>query len=112
MQVQADALFRGILRGLYDFGTAPATPFRDEAANSVEEQFGADLLNWRKRLPSHATRPRLDAFLARFCPEWADRSSAPEDALRRDCQIAAQRCTGRGQIAARDQLQLVADTVS
>jgi len=45
-----DGLFRGILRGLYDFGTAPATPFRDEAADSVEEQFGADLLNWRKRL--------------------------------------------------------------
>ena len=75
MQVQADGLFRGILRGLYDFGTAPATPFRDEAADSVEEQFGADLLNWRKRLPSQATRPRLDAFLAQFCPKWADWSS-------------------------------------
>lgn len=70
--VQADGLFRGILRGLYDFGTAPATPFRDEAADSVEEQFGADLLNWRKRLPSHATQLRLDAFLAEFCPKWAD----------------------------------------
>jgi hypothetical protein len=75
MQVQADGLFQGILRGLYDFGTAPATPFRDEAADSVEDQFGADLLNWRKRLPSCATRPRLDAFLAQFCPKWADRSS-------------------------------------
>lgn len=70
MQVQADELFRGILRGLYDFGTAPATPFRDEADDSVEERFGADLLNWRNRLPSHATRPRLDAFLAQFCPKW------------------------------------------
>ena len=75
MQVQADDLFRGILRGLYDFGTAPATPFRDEAADAVEDQFGADLLNWRKRLPSHATRPRLDAFLAQFCPKWADWAS-------------------------------------
>jgi len=75
MQVQADGLFRGILRGLYDFGTAPATPFRDEAADSVEEQFGAELLNWRKRLPSHATQPRLDAFLAQFCPKWADWAS-------------------------------------
>ena len=36
MQVQADRLFRGILRGLYDFGTAPPTPFRDEAADSIE----------------------------------------------------------------------------
>jgi hypothetical protein len=72
MQVQADGLFRGILRGLYDFGTAPAMPFRDEAADSVEERFGADLLNWRNRLPSHATPPRLDAFLAQFCPKWAD----------------------------------------
>jgi hypothetical protein len=75
MQVQADELFRGLLRGLYDFGTAPATPFRDEAADSVEERFGADLLNWRNRLPSHATRPRLDAFLAQFCPKWRDRAS-------------------------------------
>jgi hypothetical protein len=75
MQVQADGLFRGILRGLYDFGSAPATPFRDEAADSVEERFGADLLNWRNRLPSHATRPRLDAFLAQFCPKWADWAS-------------------------------------
>ena len=75
MQVQADGLFRGILRGLYDFGTAPATPFRDEAADSVEEQFGADLLNWRNRLPNYATRPRLDAFLAQFCPKWADWAS-------------------------------------
>ena len=75
MQVQADDLFRGILRGLYDFGTVPATPFRDEAADSVEERFRADLLNWRNRLPSHATRPRLDAFLAQFCPKWADRAS-------------------------------------
>ena len=72
MQAQADGLFRGILRGLYDFGTAPATPFRDEAADSVEERFGADLSNWRNRLPSHATRARLDAFLAQFCPKWAD----------------------------------------
>jgi hypothetical protein len=75
MHVQADGLFRGILRGLYDFGIAPATPFRDEAADSVEEQFGAELLNWRKRLPSHATLPRLDAFLAEFCPKWADWAS-------------------------------------
>jgi hypothetical protein len=75
MQLPADALFRGILRGLYDFGTAPATPFHDEAADSVEERFGADLLEWRNRLPSHATRPRLDAFLARFCPKWADWAS-------------------------------------
>jgi len=75
MQVQADGLFRGILRGLYDFGTAPATPFRDEAADSVEDRFGADLLNWRNRLPSQATRPRLDAFLAQFCPKWADSAS-------------------------------------
>jgi len=75
MQVQADGLFRGILRGLYDFGTAPATPFLDEATDSIEEQFGADLLNWHKRLPSHATRPRLDAFLVQFCPKWADWSS-------------------------------------
>ena len=75
MQVQADGLFRGILRGLYDFGIAPATPFRDEAADSVEEQFGAELLNWRKRLPSHATQPRLDAFLVQFCPKWADWAS-------------------------------------
>ncbi len=75
MPVQADELFRGILRGLYDFGTAPATPFRDEAADSVEEQFGADLLNWRDRLPGRATRPRLDAFLAQFCPKWADWAS-------------------------------------
>ena len=75
MHVQADGLFRGILRGLYDFGIAPATPFRDEAADSVEDQFGADLLNWRKRLPSHATQPRLDAFLAQFCPKWADWAS-------------------------------------
>jgi hypothetical protein len=75
MKVQADGLFQGILRGLYDFGTAPATPFRDEAADSVEDQFGADLLNWRERLPSYATRPRLDAFLAQFCPKWADWSS-------------------------------------
>jgi hypothetical protein len=75
MQVQADGLFQGILRGLYDFGTAPATPFRDEAADSVEDQFGADLLNWRERLPSYATRPRLDAFLAQFCPKWADWAS-------------------------------------
>jgi hypothetical protein len=75
MQVQADGLFRGILRGLYDFGSAPATAFRDEAADSVEERFGADLLNWRNRLPSHATRPRLDAFLAQFCPKWADWAS-------------------------------------
>jgi len=75
MLVQADGLFRGILRGLYDFGIAPATPFRDEAADSVEERFGADLLNWRNRLPSHATRPRLDAFLAQFCPKWADWAS-------------------------------------
>lgn len=75
MQVQADGLFRGILRGLYDFGTAPPTPFRDQAADSVEEQFGADLLNWRNRLPNHATRPRLDAFLAQFCPKWADWAS-------------------------------------
>ena len=72
MQVQADRLFQGILRGLYDFGTAPPTPFRNEAADSVEEQFRVDLLNWRNRLPSHATRPRLDAFLAQFCPKWAD----------------------------------------
>jgi len=75
MKVQADGLFQGILRGLYDFGTAPATPFRDEAADSVEDQFGADLFNWRERLPSYATRPRLDAFLAQFCPKWADWSS-------------------------------------
>lgn len=75
MHAQADALFRGILRGLYDFGTAPATPFRDEAADSVEERFGADLLNWRNRLPSHATRPRLEAFLAQFCPRWGQRAS-------------------------------------
>lgn len=75
MHVQADSLFRGILRGLYDFGIAPATPFRDEAADAVEEQFGAELLNWRKRLPSHATQPRLDAFLAQFCPKWADWAS-------------------------------------
>ena len=75
MQVQADGLFRGILRGLYDFGTAPATPLRDEAADSVEERFGADLLNWRNRLPSHATRPRLGAFLAQFCPKCADWAS-------------------------------------
>jgi len=75
MQVQADGLFRGILRGLYDFGTAPATPFRDEAGDSVEDRFGTDLLNWRNRLPSHATRPRLDAFLAQFCPKWADWAS-------------------------------------
>ena len=75
MQVQVDGLFRGVLRGLYDFGIAPATPFRDEAADSVEEQFGANLLNWRNRLPSHATRPRLDAFLAQFCPKWADWAS-------------------------------------
>jgi hypothetical protein len=75
MQVQADGLFRGILRGLYDFGTAPATPFRDEADDSVEERFGADLLNWRNRLPNHATRPRLNAFLAKFCPKWADWAS-------------------------------------
>lgn len=75
MQVQADGLFRGILRGLYDFGTAPATPFRDEAPDLVEERFGADLLNWRNRLPSHATRPRLDVFLAQFCPKWADWAS-------------------------------------
>ena len=75
MHVQADSLFRGILRGLYDFGIAPATPFRDEASDSVEEQFGAELLNWRKRLPSHATQPRLDAFLAQFCPKWADWAS-------------------------------------
>jgi hypothetical protein len=75
MQVQADALFRGILRGLYDFGTAPATPFRDEADDSVEERFGADLLSWRNRLPNHATRPRLKAFLAQFCPKWADWAS-------------------------------------
>jgi hypothetical protein len=71
MQAQADRLFRGILCGLYDFGTAPPTPFRDEAADSVEEQFGAELLNWRKRLPDRATRPRLDSFLAEFCPRWA-----------------------------------------
>lgn len=75
MHVQADGLFRGILCGLYDFGIAPATPFRDEAADSVEEQFGAELLNWRKRLPSHATQPRPDAFLAQFCPKWADWAS-------------------------------------
>jgi hypothetical protein len=75
MQVQADGLFRGILRGLYDFGTAPATPFREEAADSVEDQFGAELLNWRNRLPGHATRPQLDAFVAEFCPKWADWSS-------------------------------------
>ena len=75
MQVQADGLYRGILRGLYDFGIAPATPFREEAADSVEEQFSTELLNWRDRLPSHATRPRLDAFLAQFCPKWADRAS-------------------------------------
>ena len=65
----------GEFRGLYDFGTAPATPFRDEAADSVEDQFGADLFNWRERLPSYATRPRLDAFLAQFCPKWADWAS-------------------------------------
>jgi hypothetical protein len=75
LQVQADGLFRGILRGLYDFGTAPATPFRDEADDSVEERFGADLLSWRNRLPNHATRPRLKAFLAQFCPKWADWAS-------------------------------------
>lgn len=76
MPMQADRLFRGILRGLYDFGTAPATPFREEAADSVQEQFGAELLDWRKRLPDRATRPRLDAFLVEFCPKWADWASA------------------------------------
>ena len=76
MQVQADRLFSGILCGLYNFGTAPATPFRDEAADSVEEKFGAELLNWHKRLPDRATRPRLEAFLAEFCPKWADWASA------------------------------------
>jgi hypothetical protein len=93
MQVQADALFRGILRGLYDFGTAPATPFRDEAANSVEEQFGADLLNWRKRLPSHATRPRLDAFLARFCRVGGsvERSGGCAEARLPNCSAAMYR---------------------
>jgi hypothetical protein len=79
MQVQADGLFRGILRGLYDFGTAPATPFRDGAADSVEERFGADLLNWRDRLTSHATRLRLDAFLAQCCGGCAEpRDIAPQ----------------------------------
>lgn len=72
MQVPADDLFRGLLRGIYDFGTASATPFRDEAADSVKDQFGAALLNWRKGLPGHTTRPQLDAFLAMFCPKWAD----------------------------------------
>jgi len=75
MLVQADGLFRGILRGLYDFGTAPATPFREEAADSVEERFGADLLKWRNRLRGHATLPRLDALLAGSCPKWADWAS-------------------------------------
>lgn len=75
MQVQADRMFRGILCGLYNFGTAAATPFREEAADAVEEQFGAELLNWRKRLPDRATVPLLDAFLAEFCPSWADWAS-------------------------------------
>jgi hypothetical protein len=75
VQVQADRFFRGVLCGLYDFGTAPATPFREEAADTVEERFGAELLNWRKRLPDRATRPRLDSFLAEFCPRWADWAS-------------------------------------
>jgi hypothetical protein len=38
LQVQADGLFRGILRGLYGVGIAPATRFRGEAADSVEER--------------------------------------------------------------------------
>lgn len=75
MQVPADGLFRGLLRGIYDFGTASATPFREEAADSVKDQFGAALLNWRKSQPGHATRPQLDAFFAIFCPKWADWSS-------------------------------------
>jgi len=75
MQVQADRLFRGILCGLYNFGSAPPTPFRDEAADSIRDQFGTGLLNWRKRLPDRATRPQLDAFLTDFCPKWADWAS-------------------------------------
>jgi hypothetical protein len=72
MQVQADRLFRGILCGLYNFGTAPATPFREEAEDLVEQQFGTELLDWHKRLPDRATLLRLDSFLAESCPRWAD----------------------------------------
>lgn len=72
LQLQADGLFRGVLRGLYDFGTAPATPFRDEAADPVEDRFGADLLDWRNRLPGLASHLRLDDFLVQFCSKWAD----------------------------------------
>lgn len=45
MQVPADGLFRGLLRGIYDFGTAAATPFRDEAADSVAEHLDHRLAN-------------------------------------------------------------------
>ena len=65
MQVPADGLFRGLLRGIYDFGTAAATPFRDEAADSVKDRFGAALLNWRKSLPGHATQGLCRPPLAR-----------------------------------------------
>jgi hypothetical protein len=65
---QADQLFRGILRGLYGFGTGPATPFRDSAPDLAEEQFGADLQACHRRLPDLATTPRVDAFLPISAP--------------------------------------------
>jgi len=62
----------GVLKGIYQFEHETQTEFREWAVDIPGDCFGAILDAWQKGHTGEHDVEKMNAFLSRECPEWAE----------------------------------------
>lgn len=74
MSAQAEAIYLGILKGVYDFEWCSTTEFKDWAVDVPAEFFSSRLGEWEEHFPKRSSLAKLKQFLTAHCPRWAEQA--------------------------------------
>lgn len=69
MMKEAMSYCKGVLNGIYSFGTRSKTKFKDWAADAPRECFDRILSQWRKEQKQHGIS-EINAFVKKNLPDW------------------------------------------
>lgn len=74
MPKEADSCWKGILKGIYDFGRESSTEYKDWAVDAPGEYFGLILDDWKKQHEGRQALVGMRKFIENNCPDWIERA--------------------------------------
>ncbi len=72
MPEQARQYCAGVLQGIYQYQQETPSEFKEQAPDVAGECFGGILEEWRRRCTQENENLKMNEFLSRECPKWAE----------------------------------------